>query len=88
MRDNLPFFLPLPKSWFVKISLRRRHAPMVGSGSFSHKMDYNTIFSEILNLEGHQNKITGSRVTVILLNVLKVVKLVNGGSVINGAYPV
>ena len=61
---------------------------MVGNGSFSPKMDYITIFSEILNLEGHQNKITGSRVTAILLNVLKVVKLVDGGPVINVAYPV
>ena len=43
----------------MKISLRRRHAPMVTNGAFGHK---------ILNLEGHQNHITGSRVTAILLN--------------------
>ena len=30
--------------------------------------DYITIFLENLNLEGHQNCITGSRVTTILLN--------------------
>ena len=41
---------------------------MVGNGAFSHKIDYITIFLEILNLEGHQNLITGSRVTTILLN--------------------
>ena len=41
---------------------------MVEDGAFSHKIDYVTIFLEILNLEGHQNRITGSRVTVILLN--------------------
>ena len=46
-----------------------------------------------LNLEGHGNRITGSRVTAILLNnefflLEKVVKSVGGGSVINGAYPV
>ena len=49
---------------------------------------------EILNLEGHQNRITGSRVTAIWLKKRefflsdKVVKLVGGGSVINGAQPV
>ena len=42
---------------------------MVGDGAFSHKIDYVTIFLEILNLEGHQNHITGSKVMVILLNV-------------------
>ena len=55
-------------SWFVTISLRRRHAPMVENGALSHKIDYITIFEEILNLKGHQNCTTGSRVTVILLN--------------------
>ena len=52
----------------MKISLQRRHAPMVGNGALSHKIDYITIFLETLNLEGHQNCITGSRVTAILLN--------------------
>ena len=37
---------------------------MVEDGAFSPKIDYVTI----LNLEGHQNCITGSRVTSILLN--------------------
>ena len=37
-------------------------------GAFSHKIDYVTFFQEILNLEGHPNCITGSKVTVILLN--------------------
>ena len=41
---------------------------MVEDGAFSHKIDYVTIFLEILNLEGHQNHVTGSRVTAILLN--------------------
>ena len=41
---------------------------MVKDGAFSHKIDYVTIFLEILNLEGHPNRITGSRVTAILLN--------------------
>ena len=66
---------------------------MVGNGALIHKIDYLTILEEILNLEGHQNRITGSRVTAILLNgwiflLDKVLKLVGGGSVINGAYPV
>ena len=55
-------------SWFVKISLRRRHAPMVENGAFSHKVDFVLIFKEILNLEGHPKCITGSKVMAILLN--------------------
>ena len=38
---------------------------MVEYVAFSH-IDYVTIFLEILNLEGHPNCITGSRVTAIL----------------------
>ena len=38
---------------------------MVKNGALSHKIDY---IEEILNLEGHQNCTTGSRVTAILLN--------------------
>ena len=45
----------------MEISLRRRHALMVGDGAFSHEIDYVTIFLEILNLEGYPNHITGSR---------------------------
>ena len=41
---------------------------MFEDGAFSHKIDYVTILYEILNLEGHLNCITGSRVTAILLN--------------------
>ena len=41
---------------------------MVEDGALSHKIDYVTIFQEILNPEGHPNRITGSNVTVILLN--------------------
>ena len=40
----------------MKISLRRRHALMNEDGAFSHKID------------GITNRITGSRVTAILLN--------------------
>ena len=39
-----------------------------GDGAFNHKIEYVTIFSEILNPEGHPNCITGSKVTSILLH--------------------
>ena len=42
----------------MKISSRRRHALTVKDGAFSHKVDYVTIFQEILNLEVHPNRIT------------------------------
>ena len=42
--------------------------PMVVNGAFSHKIDYVTVFRENLNPEGHQNCITGSKVTAIFLN--------------------
>ena len=51
----------------MKISLRRRHALTVADGALSHKIDHVTIFKEILNTEGHPNRITGSKVTAILL---------------------
>ena len=41
---------------------------MFGNGAFSHKIDSVQIFGGILHLEGHPNRITGSEVTVILLN--------------------
>jgi hypothetical protein len=52
------------QQWKRKISSRHH----VGDCASSHKIDYVTKFKEILNLEGHQNRITGSRVTAILLN--------------------
>ena len=39
---------------------------MVEDGVFSHKIDYVTIFKEILNREGHPNN--GLKVTAILMN--------------------
>ena len=41
---------------------------MVRNGAFSHKIYYITIFKENLNIEGYNNRITGSRVTATLLN--------------------
>ena len=52
----------------MKIFLRRRHALTVADGAFSDKIDHVTILKEILNPERHPNRITGSKVTVILLN--------------------
>ena len=40
---------------------------MVGDGAFSLKIEYVAIFQVILNLEGHLTRITGLRVTAILL---------------------
>ena len=33
-----------------------------------HKIDYFTIFKDVMNLKGHPNYTTGSKVTAILLN--------------------
>ena len=52
----------------MKISLRRRHALTVADGAFSHKIDYVTVLLKILNPEEHLNRVTGSKVTEILLN--------------------
>ena len=52
----------------VKISLRRRHAQMVKTETFSDKINYIEICSVILNLEGHLNCCIGLTVTAILLN--------------------
>ena len=52
----------------MKISLPRRHVLRIEDGAFSHKIDYVTNFKEILNLEEHPNRITGSKVTAVLLN--------------------
>ena len=40
---------------------------MVEDGAFSHKIDYVSILKEILYSEGHQHRITGSKVTAILM---------------------
>ena len=41
---------------------------MVEDSAFSHNIDYITILKKILNLGGHPNCITGSKVTAILLD--------------------
>ena len=55
---------------------------MVQDGAFSHKIVYVPIFWEILNLEGHLNRITGSSVTAILLNGL--ILPIGGASAVEG----
>ena len=55
---------------------------MVGNGTFSQKNYQIKIFLEILNPEGHQNRITGSRVTAILLNGWMLP--IGGASVVGG----
>ena len=62
----------------MKTSLRRRHALIVEEGAFIHKIDYVTV----LNLEGHLNCITGSRVTAILPN--RRILPVGGASAVEG----
>ena len=47
---------------------RQSHGQTVADVAFSHKIDYVTIFKEILNPEAHPNRITGSKVTAILMN--------------------
>ena len=49
---------------------------MVGDGAFSHKIDYVTIFYEILNLKRHP------KVTAILLNWL--ILPIGGASAVKG----
>ena len=70
----------------MKISLRRRHTLIVEDGALRHKRDYVTIFWGFPNLKGHPNSITGSKVTVILLNGW--ILPIGRGSAINGAYSV
>ena len=41
---------------------------MVADGAFSYKIDYVNIIKEILNLKGHPNSITGSKVSAMMLN--------------------
>ena len=48
----------------VKLSLRRRHAQMVKNGASSHKTNF---IDKIINLEGHLNHCSGSKVTAIIL---------------------
>ena len=52
---------------FPPTALRRRHAQAVRDSSSSYKIDYVIVIKNFLNPEGHQNPISGSIVTAILL---------------------
>ena len=52
----------------MEIYLLCHHTLMVEDGAFSHKVDFLKMYLNILNLKGHSNCITGSRLKVILLN--------------------
>ena len=67
----------------MKKSIQHRHFLTVVDGAFIHKIDYVTIFMEILNPKGHPSRITGSRVTAILLNAW--ILPVHGVSAVEGS---
>ena len=80
--------------WFVEISVRRCHAPTVGNGACSHKIDYNTIFQEIPGesklhywFKSYCN-FSKKKKRIIFFLLDRVLKPVGGGSVMSGAYPV
>ena len=52
---------------FPPTALRRRHAQTVRDRCSSFKIDYVIVIKNFLNPEGHQNPITDSKVTAILL---------------------
>ena len=52
---------------FPPIPLRRRHAQTVRDSSSSYKIDYVIVIKTFLNPENHQNRMSGSKVTAILL---------------------
>ena len=52
---------------FPPTALRRSHAQTGRDSSSSYKIDYVIVIKNFLNPEGHQNGITGSKVTSILL---------------------
>ena len=47
--------------------LRRRHAQTIKDSSSDYKIDYVIVIMNFLNPEGHQNPISGSKLTAILL---------------------
>ena len=52
---------------FPPTALRRRHSQTVKDSTFSYKIDSVIVIKNFLNPEGHQNPISGSKVTAILL---------------------
>ena len=66
----------------MKISVRRPQALMLKDGALSHKINYVTIVYQILNRKGRQNRMTGSKVTAILLNLW--ILPIGGASAVKG----
>ena len=52
---------------FPPTALRRRHAQTVRDSSSSYKIDYAIVIKNFLNPEGHQIRITGSKVTAFFV---------------------
>ena len=52
---------------FPPTALLRRHAQTIRVSTSSYKIDYVIVIKNYLNPEGHQNPISGSKVTAILL---------------------
>ena len=68
--------------WFihplVPKAIRRRHAQTVQDRSSSYKIDYVIVIKNFLNPKGHQNPISGLKITVILLK--RWILLIGGAS--------
>ena len=67
---------------FPPTALRRRHAQTVRASTSSYKKDYFIGIKTFLNPEGHQNRITGSKVTAILLK--RWILPIGGASAVEG----
>ena len=52
---------------FPPTALRRRHAQPVRGSSSSYEIDYVIVMKTFLNPKEHQNRISGSKFTAILL---------------------
>ena len=52
---------------FPPTALQRRHAQTVRDRASSYKIEYVIVIKNFLNPEEHQNSISGSKVTAILL---------------------
>ena len=51
----------------VPTALRRRHAQTVRDSFSSYKIEYVIVIKDFLNHQGHQNRISGSKVMAILV---------------------
>ena len=61
------YFINSVSQSVIQLALRRRHAKMVRDSTSSYKIDYVIVIKNFLNPKGHQNPISGSKVTAILL---------------------